>query len=366
MFYNLENIKVALLKTSRQGEMAETLEPAAADFKQCFVIAPIGDETSETRKRSDQVLKHIIRPAAEECGYRATRADEIDKPGLITSQVIQRVVGDPLVVADLSETNPNVFYELAIRHAIRKPLIQLIEKGQRIPFDVAGTRTIYVDHKDLDSVSGAKADIVAQIRQLEKEPTEIETPISISLDLQILRQSENPEDRSFAELLSEVSNIRTDMAKLHDGVEKSSSEAIQGLTIRVERLVDEIGETPGTRRRNAKYIRHYLPELMKEARVFRSKAIPIAIAASFFRDSAPWLYEIGMEAYRQVSFGTDKKAREALEEFYEMGTTMMRHPLFRDLFGRESEGAGIYVMETLDRVLGDAESLIRRRSRMSE
>src|SRR3989339_2254786 len=99
-----------------------------SEQKSCFVIAPIGEPDSDTRKRSDQVLKHIIRPAVEACGYKAVRADEIDKPGIITSQVIQRVVDDPLVVADLTESNPNVFYELAIRHALRKPLIQLIQK----------------------------------------------------------------------------------------------------------------------------------------------------------------------------------------------------------------------------------------------
>lgn len=54
----------------------------------CFVNAPIGSDGSDVRRRSDQVLRHIIRPAVDECGYRAVRADEIAKPGLITSQVI--------------------------------------------------------------------------------------------------------------------------------------------------------------------------------------------------------------------------------------------------------------------------------------
>ena len=107
------------------------------DEKNCFVISPIGEPDSETRKRADQILKHVVKPAVGECGYTAVRADEIDKPGIITSQVIQRVVTDPLVVADLTERNPNVFYELAIRHALRKPLVQLIKKGEQIPFDVA-------------------------------------------------------------------------------------------------------------------------------------------------------------------------------------------------------------------------------------
>ena len=79
--------------------------------KSCFVIAPIGEPESETRKRSDQILKHVISPAAIECGYSTTRADQISEPGMITSQVIQHVVDDPLVVADLTERNPNVFYE---------------------------------------------------------------------------------------------------------------------------------------------------------------------------------------------------------------------------------------------------------------
>src|ERR1044072_5078784 len=151
---------------------------AMNDEKLCFVIAPIGDADSDTRKRSDQVLKHVIRPAVTTCGYKAVRAEqEIDKPGLITSQVIQHVVNDPLVVADLTERNPNVFYELAIRHALRRPLIQIIKSDEQIPFDVAGTRTIPVDHRDLESVEFAKAEIVKQINALEKKPHDIETPI---------------------------------------------------------------------------------------------------------------------------------------------------------------------------------------------
>ena len=182
--------------------------------KACFVIAPIGEPESDTRKRSDQILKHVISPAAAECGYETTRADQISEPGIITSQVIQRVVDDPLVVADLSETNPNVFYELAIRHGIRKPLVQLIRKGEQIPFDVAGTRTIHVDHHDLDSVEQAKNEIVAQVRSLEKDSSTLETPISVTLDFQRLRQSDNPEQRSLADVLSVISELRTTVGGL--------------------------------------------------------------------------------------------------------------------------------------------------------
>lgn len=184
--------------------------------KKCFVIAPIGEADSDTRKRSDQILKHVITPATKECGYESTRADKISEPGMITSQVIQHIVDDSLVIADLTERNPNVFYELAIRHAIRKPLVQIIKKGEQIPFDVAGTRTIHVDHHDLDSVESAKKEIISQIKSLEKDSSTLETPISVSLDLQLLRQSDNPEQRSLADVLSVITEIRTSI----DGVDK--------------------------------------------------------------------------------------------------------------------------------------------------
>ncbi len=148
----------------------------------CFVIAPIGERGTNIRKRSDQVLKHIIRPAVESCGYKAVRADEIAEPGIITNQIIRHVVDDPLVIADLTGQNPNVFYELAIRHATRKPLVQIIDNVEDIPFDVGSMRTIQVDHRDLDSVEEAKTEIKRQIQFLEESSSSLETPISIALE----------------------------------------------------------------------------------------------------------------------------------------------------------------------------------------
>ncbi len=185
-----------------------------ADEKLCFVISPIGEAESDTRKRSDQILKHIISPAATNCGYKPMRADHISEPGLITSQVIQHIVEDSLVIADLTDRNPNVFYELAIRHAIRKPLVQIIKKGEAIPFDVAGTRTIHVDHHDLDSVEEAKQEIVKQIKSVEKDASQVDTPISVALDLQLLRSSENPEQRSLADMVSAISELRAGLISI--------------------------------------------------------------------------------------------------------------------------------------------------------
>lgn len=324
-----------------------------ADDKSCFVIAPIGEHDSETRKRSDQVLKHVIRPAVGSCGYKAIRADEIDKPGIITSQVIQHVVNDPLVVADLTERNPNVFYELAIRHALRRPLVQLMKKGERIPFDVAGTRTIHVDHHDLDSVESAKNEIVDQVKALERDSSDIETPISVSLDLQLLRQSENPEERSLADLVAAVSDLRTGLGKLEtkigtpdeEGVLDEIQSAIKTLPRRIEEQLDMF---PGMRRGKRRFHPMMFRELI-DMGPKTSPALGILVVSSFFRDALPWVYELGLETYRIVRNGTVEDAREAIQEFQRVVEFSIHGPWGREFMGRSKEM--FIMMEELEPLL---------------
>jgi hypothetical protein len=128
--------------------------------RSCFVISPIGEEQSEIRNRANQVLRHIITPCVQELGYDdPIRADRIAIPGVITSQVVEHILNDDLVIADLTGHNANVFYELSIRHIIRKPLVQIIDIKDRIPFDIATSRTIPFDYKDLDSVAHCKDEL---------------------------------------------------------------------------------------------------------------------------------------------------------------------------------------------------------------
>jgi hypothetical protein len=203
----------------------------------CFVIAPIGPDNSDIRKRSDQILKHVINPAASACGFATVRADNISEPGMITAQIIQHIIDDPLVIADLTGSNPNVFYELAVRHAIRKPLVQLIQKDEKIPFDVAGMRTVPVDHRDLDSVQEAKVEIERQIRSaMSKKPGEIDSPISASIELQALRKSDKPEERSIAELISVMADLKSDIAS----VNKRLSAQDDAINVRNAEMIAEL------------------------------------------------------------------------------------------------------------------------------
>jgi len=181
------------------------------DENTCFVISPIGEEESETREQSDTVFEYIIEAALEEFNYSPIRADQIAEPGIITNDIIEYLVESPLVIADLTESNANVFYELAIRHAYEKPTIQIIQEGESIPFDVAATRTIHFDLEDIVSVEKAKDEIKSQIESIENEEETFENPITVAESIKNLKQSSDPEERSMADIMETMTDLKGDL-----------------------------------------------------------------------------------------------------------------------------------------------------------
>lgn len=189
-------------------------KPEKVEEKIAFVISPIGEEKSTTRKRSDQILKYVIEPIVSQLGFKTIRADKIPKPGMITTQIIQHILNDPLVIADLTDHNPNVMYELALRHAIKKPTVQLISENQNLPFDISANRTIKLDHRDLDSVDFAKGELKKQITEVLKDPSLVDSPISQAIALSGLEQSDNPIGKMLANMSSTMGEILSRLGKI--------------------------------------------------------------------------------------------------------------------------------------------------------
>ena len=210
-------------------------EPTTLD-KECFFVAPIGDEGTEIRKRSDGILKFVVGRAAEELGLKAVRADEIATPGQITLQVIDHILGARAVVADLTGRNPNVFYELAIRHAARLPVALILDKDDPpLPFDIAQMRAIRLDHRDLESADRCRQAIVAHLR--EGLAGAVDSPVATSIDLRALAGG-NQLERSVAELVDRVEELARfqRQEELVDRVEE-----LTRLQRRLARRVEEAG-----------------------------------------------------------------------------------------------------------------------------
>ena len=132
--------------------------PKAKPARECFVISPIGDENC------DLVLDHIITPAAEALDLKVTRADKIASSGVIPSEIFEKLLKADIVAAVLTGHNPNVFYELAIRHSLKRPFVHLIEKTQPIPFDLESSRAIMYGLR-VDEAQDARERLEETIRQ---------------------------------------------------------------------------------------------------------------------------------------------------------------------------------------------------------
>jgi hypothetical protein len=104
---------------------------------------------------------------------------------------------------------------------VKQPLVQMITKGETIPFDIAATRVLQYDEPDLETFQKTQADLVEHIRSAESGAGKADNPISASVDLEALRTSTDPVRTQLAELADAMSTfrvIRADMAELRKAI----------------------------------------------------------------------------------------------------------------------------------------------------
>ncbi|WP_270888834.1 STING domain-containing protein [Pedococcus sp. 5OH_020] len=134
----------------------------------CFIIGPMGEsEGIGSRARLTRLKNNIVRPVLETITAGTTDSYEVKSPfdlGLeggnaIIRDVIYNIDRADIVVADLTNANPNVFYELGITHALGRPCVAVLQEGQPIQFDVNAYRVfrINLDISDAGSADDAYA-----------------------------------------------------------------------------------------------------------------------------------------------------------------------------------------------------------------
>jgi hypothetical protein len=195
----------------------------------CFFISPIGAEGSEVRCRSDAVNNFIVKPAVASLGLRTVRADEVDRPGQMTLDVFRHVVNAKAAVADLTGANPNVFYELAVRHTVQLPVVLIVDEHEvaALPFDINQMRVISLDHRDLASVDRAKAAITAHLT--EALAGAVDSPIGTMLNVEALSHGGSAE-QALAELSTQVEGLGGLVLDLHRGMATQDSDRSKGLS----------------------------------------------------------------------------------------------------------------------------------------
>lgn len=112
----------------------------------CFVLMPFGSKKDPGGGPDfdfDAIYREAIRPAIEDAGLQPIRADEERLGGIIHKPMFERLLLCDYAVADLTTANPNVFYELGVRHATRPATTLAVFAAQtQLPFDVTFLRAL--------------------------------------------------------------------------------------------------------------------------------------------------------------------------------------------------------------------------------
>ncbi|WP_211868542.1 hypothetical protein [Pseudoalteromonas sp. M8] len=191
--------------------------------KKCFIVTPIGAEGTEVRRSADGLIDSVIKPVCEKLELEVYVAHRIETTGSITGQVLEHVLEDDLVIANLTTLNPNVMYELAVRHSVRKPVISLAQDGTNLPFDISDERTIFY-HNDMAGVHRLTPILEKMICEA-LEDNEPDNPVYRAAKSQVMKETHPQEDfqsyilerlERFESLLQANNSISTDKSRLRD------------------------------------------------------------------------------------------------------------------------------------------------------
>ena len=150
----------------------------------CFVLMPFGKKSDNGGFfiDFDSVYYDLIFPAIEEAGLKPIRADEEKVGGIIHKPMFERLILCEYAVVDLTTANPNVFYELGVRHAARpySTVLLYAEGTKQLPFDVAPIRAIpyKLDSSGKpDQQTNEKAKEILKKRLIEAQNPNTDSPI---------------------------------------------------------------------------------------------------------------------------------------------------------------------------------------------
>ena len=142
------------------GAGSSTTRP---DGRTCFVIMPFGEkkDVAGNPVDFDKIYDEIIVPTIEGAGLVCERCDRVDGAGNIHRRMFELIWQADVALVDLSTLNPNVFYELGVRHALRRSVTILIRrKGTRVPFNIANLSVIEYDETDAPGLEEVRRRII--------------------------------------------------------------------------------------------------------------------------------------------------------------------------------------------------------------
>ena len=127
--------EVAVREPPATADRQTTSALAESTSKLCFVMTPFAESF-------DRIYRELIVPAVEDAGLSAVRADEIPAAGFVMEQIRAAIQQARLCIADVTDRNPNVLYEVWFAQAMRKPVVLIANDVADLPFDIAAERVL--------------------------------------------------------------------------------------------------------------------------------------------------------------------------------------------------------------------------------
>lgn len=134
-----------------------------------FFITPFGDLTSETRKNAEKVREYIIAPALQRSNRRGLQCRHADELGVARSnreQMFHYLERSPICIADVSQPNCNVYFEVGYRHALKLPLILLAAEGTVLQHNVNDITVLKYRFDNVEQSNACQRKIVEVVNGL--------------------------------------------------------------------------------------------------------------------------------------------------------------------------------------------------------
>ena len=175
--------------------------------KKCFVIMPVSSTKSCTTRQWTAIFDEMIKPAV--VGTRLGFTCERSKPrtGNLIRDILNELNKADVVIADLTDTNPNVFYELGVRHTLRNRTILIAQDMKYVPSDLRSYWVITY-RKGLSGLQDFKNKIREVLKEMMKKPEKPDSPVADFLaekNISLLSQERSANSKKLAALVSELS-----------------------------------------------------------------------------------------------------------------------------------------------------------------
>jgi hypothetical protein len=153
-----------LASSSRQAKPVGAQDRRVREFLDiCFVMMPFGGWF-------DRYYQEIYIPAVKDAGLEPIRADELFSTGSVVEQIWEQISKAKVLLADLTDKNPNVFYELGLSHAAFKPVVFTSARVDDVPFDLRHLRVIIYETREPEWAQKLRKHITEYLRNTIKEP----------------------------------------------------------------------------------------------------------------------------------------------------------------------------------------------------